>query len=166
MIKVLIFLVVVLAILMIAQLVRVFELAGELRGGNQNEVTEKHNKMNATLMLVFMFVFFGFCIWQYISWKDLMLPESASVHGLETDTLLNFNFAIIIFVFFVTEALLFIFAFKYYFRKDNKATFFAHSNKLEFIWTIIPALVLTVIIVYGIKSWNSITAPAPDNALN
>ena len=165
MIKVLIFLVVVLAIIMIAQLVRVFELASELRGGNQNEVTEKHNKMNATLMLVFMFAFFGFCIWQYIAWKDLMLPESASVHGLETDTLLNFNFAIIIFVFFVTEALLFIFAFKYYFRKDNKATFFAHSNKLEFIWTIIPALVLTVIIVYGIKSWNSITAQAPDNAL-
>ncbi len=165
MIKVLICLVVILAIVMIAQLVRAFELSTELRGGKQNEVTEKDNKMNAMLMLVFMFVFFGFCIWQFFAWKDLLLPESASVHGLETDTLLNFNFAIIIFVFFVTEALLFIFAFKYYFRKDNKATFFAHSNKLEFIWTIIPALVLTVIIVYGIKSWNSITDAAPENSL-
>jgi cytochrome c oxidase subunit 2 len=113
-----------------------------------------------------MFVFFATCIWQFIAWKDYMLPESASVHGLETDALLNFNFVIIIFVFFVTEALLFIFAFKYYARKDNKATFFAHSNKLEFIWTIIPAIVLTIIIVFGIKSWNSITAPAPADAIN
>jgi cytochrome c oxidase subunit 2 len=165
MIKLLILLVVVLAVVMIAQLVRVFELSTELRGGSQNEVTEKDNKMNATLMLVFMFVFFAACIWQFIAWKDYLLPESASVHGLETDALLNFNFVIIIFVFFVTEALLFIFAFKYYAKKDNKATYFAHSNKLEFIWTIIPAIVLTVIIVFGIKSWNSITAPAPENAL-
>lgn len=165
MIKLLIGLVVLLAIIMIAQLIRVFELATELRGGKQNEVTEKDNKMNAGLMLLFMFAFFGFCLWQYFSWKDLLLPESASVHGLETDTLLNFNFAIIIVVFFLTEALLFIFAFKYYFRKDNKATFFSHSNKLEFIWTIIPALVLAVIIIFGLKSWNSITAPAPDNSL-
>lgn len=161
----LVILVVLLAVVLIAQLIRVFELASELRGKEANEITERDNKMNAGLMMLFMIAFFGFCFWQYFAWKDFLLPESASEHGLEIDWLLNFNFLIIIVVFFITNAILFLFAFKYYARKDNRATFFSHSNKLEFIWTIIPAIVLAVIIIYGLRSWNKITEPAPEDAI-
>ena len=33
--------------------------------------------------------------------------------------------------------------------KGRRAVYFAHSNKLEMIWTIIPAIVLSGLIAYG-----------------
>ena len=35
------------------------------------------------------------------------------------------------------------------------------NNKLEIIWTIIPAIVMTVLIGWGLYKWNEITGPAP-----
>ena len=43
----------------------------------------------------------------------------------------------------------FTFAFKYVFNKDRKAYYYTHSNKLELLWTTVPAIFLAVIIVYG-----------------
>jgi cytochrome c oxidase subunit 2 len=77
----------------------------------------------------------------------------------------DFNMYIVIAVFVLTNAVLFLFAAKYYHKKGNKATFFAHSTKLEMIWTIIPAIVLSVIIIYGLRTWNHITTPASKDAL-
>lgn len=94
-----------------------------------------------------------------------MLPESASEQGVGLDWLFNFNMLIIFFVFTVTHILLFYFSFKYYGRKGNVATYFTHSNKLEMIWTIIPAIVLAVIIIFGLKAWNKITEPASKEAI-
>jgi len=65
----------------------------------------------------------------------------------------------VVIVFVLVNITLFWFASKYYFRKGNKATYFAHSTKLELIWTIIPAIFLSVIIIYGLKTWNDITSP-------
>jgi len=94
-----------------------------------------------------------------------MLPEAASDHGVGLDWLFNFNMAILFFVFTVTHILLFFFAYKYYGRSDNRATYFPHSNKLEMIWTVIPAIVLAVIIIFGLKAWNKITEPASKDAI-
>jgi cytochrome c oxidase subunit 2 len=163
MIKLLIYLVVILGILAIGQVLRIFELASELRGVREEKVTDKDNKLNAGLMLVFLFAFFAFCIWQVVAYKDKLLPEAASVHGVQLDWLFNFNMIIITIVFVITHILLFYFAYKYYFRPEVKASFFAHSNKLELIWTTIPAIVLSVIIIYGLKTWNNImTSPAKE----
>jgi len=42
--------------------------------------------------------------------------------------------------------------------------YFAHSNKLEMIWTIVPASVLAIIIILGLKTWNDVTAdPAAES---
>ena len=41
-------------------------------------------------------------------------------------------------------------------KKENKALFFADSHKLEAIWTITPAVVLVVLIGYGLWQWNNI----------
>ena len=165
MINLLIFLVVVSGVILIARLVRVVELASAIRGVKHEEIQDKDNKMNAGLMIVFMIAFFAFCFWQYFSWRDKMLPESASEHGVDIDLLMDFNMAIIILVFFITHILLFYFAAKYYFRKENKAYYFTHSNKLELLWTSVPAVVLAIIIIYGLATWNKITQPAPPDAL-
>jgi cytochrome c oxidase subunit 2 len=52
---------------------------------------------------------------------------------------------------------LFYFSWKYYYREDRKAFFFAHSTKLEMIWTIIPSIVLAFMIIFGLRIWNDIT---------
>jgi heme/copper-type cytochrome/quinol oxidase subunit 2 len=38
----------------------------------------------------------------------------------------------------------------------KKATYFADNNKLEFIWSSIPAIVLAVLIFYGLYAWTDI----------
>lgn len=165
MINFLIFLVVLSGIILIARLIRVFELTTELRGVSQEVTSHKDNKMNAGLMMLFMIAFFGFCLYQFFAWNPLMLPESASEHGVGIDELMDFNMIIIIAVFFITHIILFYFASKYYFRKDNQAYFFTHNNKLELLWTSVPAVVLAVIIIYGLATWNKITELPPEDAL-
>jgi len=73
--------------------------------------------------------------------------------------------AIIFVVFFIVNTLLFWFAAKYYHRADRKARFFAHDNRLELVWTVIPSIVLAVIIAFGLKTWNQMTGEAADDAL-
>jgi cytochrome c oxidase subunit 2 len=161
MISFLTYLAIALGVIALARLVRVYELSSVLKGTENDEpITESESRFNANLMLPFLFAFFGFFIYLVVSYKDNLLPEAASEHGKEIDTLWDFNMLIVTMVFALVNILLFYFAYKYYFRKSQKATFFAHSTKLEMIWTTIPALVLTVIIIYGLAVWNTITTPA------
>lgn len=160
MIKFLVYVAIILTVLAVGYLVRVFELASSLKGKKQEEITEKDNRLMGKIMLTFLIAFFAFVIWQLKSYGWRMLPEAASVHGVELDWLFNFNMAILWFVFVVTHILLFYFAYKYYGRKNNRATYFPHDNRLEMVWTVIPAIVLAVIVIYGIKTWNTITADA------
>lgn len=155
--KLLILLVVLLGVVAIAQIVRVYELTSQLRNRKEEEVTHRDNKLNAWLMLLFMFAFYGFFGWLVYKYGDGGIGEAASEHGKQLDWLLDLNMIIIIAVFFLTNTLLFFFSFKYYYRKDRKALWFPHSNKLELIWTVVPAMVLAVIIVLGLKTWNEIT---------
>ena len=47
----------------------------------------------------------------------------------------------------ITQFLLHYFAFKYKGEKGKKALFYADNDKLEFIWTIIPVIVLAGMII-------------------
>jgi cytochrome c oxidase subunit 2 len=162
MVKLLIYLALVLLIIAVAQLARVFELASELKGGHKNKVTERDNRNMGRLFLVYLIMFFAFIIWQLVSYGPRLLPEAASDTGVKLDWLFNFNMGIIWIVFVITHILLFFFAFKYYGRDNNRATYFPHNNKLELIWTCVPAVVLAVIIFLGLKLWTEITTPADD----
>lgn len=159
----LIYLTIILGVIVFARLMKVYELASALKGSKEEKVTDGDNRFNAKMMMVFLIAFFAFCIFQLVEYGKYVLPESASEHGNSIDTLFNFNLIIITLVFVAVNVLLFYFAYKYYFRKDNRATFFAHSTKLEMIWTIIPAIVLTIIIIYGLATWNKITTPGDPN---
>lgn len=162
--KLLILLVIVLGIIAIAQLTKVYELTRSLRKTREEDITPADNRLNATLMIVWMLAFFLGTIYLYVEYGDY-LPEAASVHGVEVDKLMSVNIWLITIAFFVVNFLLFYFAYKYYYRKDRKARFFPHDNRLEMIWTLIPGVVLAFIIVYGLITWNHITGPASADAI-
>jgi len=165
MINLLIAIVIILAILVVAKVIRVFELSTDLKGENPAEVTAADNKTQATLFVIGVIAWLAFVVYGTLAWSPLMLPESASVHGDDIDGLMNLTWWIIGPMFFLCHILLAYFGYKYYHKKENTATFFAHSTKLELIWTTVPTIVLTSLIVYGLTVWNEVTGPEPDDAI-
>lgn len=162
--KLLILLVVVLGLVAAVQLSKVYQLSISLRGKREEDISEADNRLNGGAFLAFMAVFYASFIYLLVYYGSYGTPP-ASEHGLAVDQLMNFNMAIIFVVFFIVNTLLFWFAAKYYHRADRKARFFAHDNRLELVWTVIPSIVLAVIIAFGLKTWNEMTGEAADDAL-
>ena len=130
--KLVILLVIVLGVVALAQLMRVYELSSKLTKKVESDISNRDNRFNAKMMIAFMVALFGGFIWLMLKYGYTGRGVAASVHGKETDWLLDVNFWIIIFVFFVTNALLFGFAYKYVKKPGVKAFYFTHSNKLTF----------------------------------
>lgn len=163
--KLFVLLVIILGVVALAQLMRVYELSSKLTNKKENEISKRDNSMNAKLMIGFMvFLFAGF-IWLMLKYGWTGRGIAASVHGKETDWLLNLNFIIIIAVFFLTNTLLFVFAYKYVKKPGVPALYFPHNNKLEMVWTVIPAIVLAIIIILGLRTWNDVTYKSEDDAI-
>ncbi|CAG5086375.1 cytochrome c oxidase subunit II [Parvicella tangerina] len=159
----LILIAVVAGVAAIIQLVRLNETASALRKEKTEEImTDEENNAMAWGFLIFMFAYFGFVIWLMAKYGFGGLGPAASEHGEDLDWLLRLNYWIILPVFFLTNALLFIFSFKYKYDKNRKATYFSHSNKLELIWTVVPSTALAVIIFMGLKTWVKIMFTAPE----
>ena len=163
--KFLLLLVVVLAVVGIAQIAKVYQVSSELQKRREEDISSTSNKVNANLWLLFMIAFFGFFIWQYFAYSDLLLPVAASEHGMKVDQLFNVNWIILIAMFFIVNFLLFFFSWKYVHNKNRKAFYFAHNNKLELVWTIVPTIILAFLIIYGLKVWNDVTDEPSENAL-
>ena len=107
-------------------------------------------------MFAFLVFIYLVTIYSFVSYTKVLLPESASEHGYTYDTLLIISFIIIFIVQTVTQALLHYFAYKYRGVNGRKASFITHNNKLELVWTVIPAIVLFVLILYGMTTWSDI----------
>ena len=163
--KLITIIVIVLGVLAVSQLVRLYELSSKLRNRREEDVTNRDNKLNANLLLAFMIFFYAGFIYLMTEYGWTGRGDAASVHGETTDWLLNLNFVIIIAVFFLTNTLLFGFAWKYVRKPGVKAYFYPHDNKLELIWTVVPAIVLAVIIILGLKTWNGITGDSSKEAI-
>jgi len=156
--NILIIVVVLLIVITLVQLLRVGDLLSEIKNHNNNKVTDKDNNIQGFLFFVISGVLFSaLVIWQIKYWDIHILPPASSVHGKTIDTLFDYTMYLIIFVFFITQPMLAWFAFKYRGNKNKVALFYTHNNKLEIIWTIVPTIVLTVFIVYGLSVWNNIT---------
>jgi len=84
------------------------------------------------------------------------MSNSASEHGVEVDRLMWISMILIFFVQTITQALLHYFSFKYRGKKGNQALYFADNNKLEMIWSVIPAITLAGLILYGLYAWTNI----------
>lgn len=138
------------------QMSKIFELSRGSHTDSSQVANERDNKINGYLMLmfvVFLYVISIYCFWNY---SKFYLPEAASEHGSEVDTLMFISIALIMFTQVLTQGLLHWFAYKYRGEKGKKALFFADNDKLEFIWTIIPVIVLAGLIIYGLFTWSDI----------
>ena len=163
--KLITIIVIVLGVLAVSQLVRLYELSSKLRNRREEDVTNRDNKLNANLLLAFMIFFYAGFIYLMTEYGWTGRGDAASIHGETTDWLLNLNFVIIIAVFFLTNTLLFGFAWKYVRKPGVKAYFYPPDNKLELIGTVVPAIVLAVIIILGLKTWNGITGDSSKEAI-
>ena len=162
--KLITLLVVIAGVIALAQLAKVGQLTALIRNKKEEDISEADSRLNGGLFILFMLAFYASFIWLMVRYGDYA-PPSASAHGVSYDTLMSFNLYIIIAVFFLVNTFLFVFANKYRFQKGRKAKFFAHDNRLELVWTVIPSIVLAVIIIYGLRTWNEMTGDASDDAL-
>jgi cytochrome c oxidase subunit 2 len=125
--------------------------------GESSEIaSDKDNNINGWLMLMFVFATYAILIVSFWKWGEVLLPKAASVHGEGIDNLWLISMALIFFVGFITLWLLSYFAFKYRGNKNRRALYFADNDKLEFIWTVIPVIVLAGLIIYGLFTWTDI----------
>ena len=131
------------------QVTSIFNLKGAI-------ATEKDNNTQGILFALFGIFFYGLMIFSFWKYAVILLPDSASIEGESYDTLYLVTMLLILFVQAVTQFLLFYFAFKYRGIKGRKALFYADSHKLEMIWTIVPAIVLSGIVLYGLSVWNDV----------
>lgn len=153
----LILIVVVLLGVAIWQLTKIFDLTQVGRVADKSEIAnEKDNNVNGYLMFGFLGFIYIFTIYSLLKWGHLVLGTPASEHGKDYDNLMMISMVLIFFVQTITQALLHYFAFKYRGQKDTKALYFADNDKLEFIWTIIPVIVLAGLILYGLYAWTNI----------
>ncbi|MBN8566044.1 MAG: cytochrome c oxidase subunit II [Flavobacteriales bacterium] len=154
----LILVVLVLVSIAIWQLTKIFDLT-QVGGDSSNAqiANDNDNNVNGYLMfafLVFIYLTTIYCVVAYGHFP--LMSNSASEHGVEVDRLMWISMILIFFVQTITQALLHYFAYKYRGKKGNKALYFADNNKLEMIWSIIPAITLAGLILYGLYAWTNI----------
>lgn len=138
------------------QMSKILKLSKSHTSEDPSIATDKDNKIQGYLMLAFLIVFNLFMLFNFWEYSRFYLPESASAHGVQVDNLMFLSLGIIMFVQVITQFILHYFSFIYRGEKGKKAYFYADNDKLEFVWTIIPVIVLSGLIIYGLFTWSDI----------
>ena len=156
--------IIVLIFLVIFQISKASEYVSILKGEEKSR--KQNNKVNGFFMIAFIIAgLIGVWWCNKLYYHQTLFPQgAASEEGKSIDTMLWITIVVTGVVFFITQILLFWFSFKYQENDKRKPLYFTHSNKLELIWTGIPAIVLTVLVVFGLKYWFKFTSDAPKGA--
>ena len=151
---------ILLLVIVMLQISKLSEMYARIRG--EEEVEERTNRGQGRIMLLFMIGLLGFCIVSAYAWKNYMMGygphKSASAHGATLDSLFNVTLLFTGIVFVLTHIALFYFAWRYKKVKGSKATHWAHNNTLEVVWSAIPAVVMTFLVIKGLLAWNTVMA--------
>jgi cytochrome c oxidase subunit II len=145
------------------QIAKASEYVAVLRGEEKSR--KQTNKVNAFLLLAFLIIGLIGVYYCNDKLKGKILGDAASDHGVLIDRMLYITLAITFIVFIITQVALFWFSFKYQESDKRKAYYYPHNNKLELIWTVIPAIALTVLVGFGLFYWFKITGKAPKDAM-
>ncbi|MEM1119574.1 MAG: OmpA family protein [Bacteroidota bacterium] len=149
--------------IVVVQIGRLTELAVKIRG--EKEAQLEANDFHGKMFFAFMLVFLPTCVIVSLYYQDSLLAYgphiSASDHGSLIDSSFNLTLFFTSIVFFLTHIALFWFSYKYRGRSDAKAAFMPHDNKLELIWTAIPAVVMFYLVSDGLVTWNNVMADVP-----
>lgn len=129
-------------------------------------------RWNASLLNgggLFLFYIVGMvaAIWSSASvYNDLtLIVNPASEHGAEIDRMFNNTMIVTILVVVITNGLLFYYSWRYRTKPGRKALYYPHNNRLEVIWTLVPAVVLTLLVFDGVGVWHKIMSDPPENAI-
>ena len=155
----------ILALTAMALIYRVLTLASIAKGSQERKSGGLSNKINAALFPIFFVVGMGAFFWYSADASQYFLPEAASVHGKATDSMFWIAMAIISFAFFITNLLLFLFSYRYRYKEERKAFYYPDNSKLEIVWTIVPAVVMAILVIYGWVEWSKITDDEPEGSL-
>jgi cytochrome c oxidase subunit II len=157
--------IVIMFFVVIFQIAKASEYVSVLKG--EERARKQNNKINAFLLISFLVVGLIGAYWCHEILKDrtLNVQGAASVEGEDIDFMFKITTIVTGIVFVITQILLFWFSYKYQEDDKRKAFYFPHNNKLELLWTTVPAIFLTVLVVFGLKFWFKVTGDAPKNAI-
>jgi len=140
-------------IAVIGKILKIYDLTLQMQG----KKGINWNNIIGVICIVFLLVGLYGAYWSFTVQGSMILPESASEHGGKIDFMFWTTTTITLFVFFLTQILLFGFAFKYRGSDKRKGYYYPHNNTIEKVWTIIPAIVLTILVVFGFFTWRTVT---------
>jgi len=153
---VLLFLLLCVVIAIVGKILRVYDLTQQIQGKKELN----WNNLMAGICIVFLvFGLYG-AYWEFTVQGTQTLPEAASAHGVKIDEMFTVTTVLTMIVFFITQILLFTFLFRYRHSSKRKAYYLPHNNTIEKVWTIAPAIVLTILVVFGFFTWQQITNSA------
>ena len=145
----------------VVQIGKLIELSAAIRG--EDEARLEANNTTGLLLAGFGAVFVFATVYSAWVYKDWMFGygiglKSASENGHLLDEAFNITLIFTGIVFVLTQLVLFFYSWKYRETKNSQAEFISHDNKLEVIWTVIPAVVMTFLVVQGLNTWNTVMA--------
>lgn len=141
----------------IGKILKVYELSREMQG---KHVGFDWRKLQGILFAVALVAGLYGVYWSYDVQGKMSMNEAASVHGEDIDFMFYVTTIITTIVFILTHIFLFGFSFKYRGSVERKAYFYPHNNAVERIWTIVPAVVLTILVLLGFFTWRNVTNPS------
>jgi cytochrome c oxidase subunit 2 len=95
----------------------------------------------------------------------LKLPEGVSTYSGRIDGLFRLILWITGIIFVVVETLLLFFLFKYRYREGRRPRYTHGSNRLEVIWTIVPAVICVVLALLSRATWADIKQHLPKDGV-
>ena len=148
----------VLAVVLFFTIIFLVSKASEMASIGKDADDEMEDRSNLQGKLLFTFLIFGLLGVAYTFWTlgPRVLPASASEHGDLVDSMFNITTVVVMITFVITHIVLLSFAYLFRYKKDRQAYFFPHDNRLELIWTTIPAIVFTFLVFRGIAAWDEI----------
>jgi len=157
--------VIILVYLIIFQIAKASEYVSVIKGEEKSK--KEQNKINGFFMIAFLIAgLIGVYYCNKFLYPKTLLPyPSASTQGDKVDSMIWVTLIITGSVFLITQILLFWFSFKYQQSDKRKAYYFSHNNKMEIVWTSIPAIAMAILVVIGLRNWYAFTGPAPKNAM-
>jgi cytochrome c oxidase subunit 2 len=148
---ILLFIVVCFIVGIIGKILRVYDLSQQIQ---RKKPLNWHNIMGVCCLIFLIAGMYG-AYWEFTVQGNMILPESA--HGVKIDTMFWTTTTLTMIVFVITQILLFTFLFRYRYSEKRRGHYLPHNNTIEKIWTIAPAIVLTILVIFGFFTWQQIT---------
>jgi len=154
----LLFFVACLCVAIFGKILKVYDLSLKMQG---KKGFNWNNIMGICCAIFLIAAGYG-AYWSFTVQGSMSLPEAASVHGVAIDDMFTLTTVLTMIVFVLTQVALFGFAFLYRGSDKRKAYYYPHNNTIEKIWTVIPAIVLTMLVVFGFFTWQKVMDTTPE----